>query len=606
MKFSQTLLALALAAGLAVPAAAQQPAAPRATPGTPVRLSLDEAVRIAQAQSQPVDIARSGVTRATGQRALVRSQYLPQLNGTAGYTKTLKSQFSDFASSGSSDSTSTPTSQSICTPFVPANATAEARAAALAQAASCPSSSGGGFDLSKTSFGATNQWALGLSFSQNIYSGGRIRAQNDAANAQLRSADIEVLAQRAQVSLDITSAYYDAVLADQLVAIADSSISETNVVLSQTKLAKQVGNASEYELLRAQVAHDNEIPASIRARANRQVAYFRVKQLLNMSLDDSLSLTTGIEGDTGPTLPALVANVAPDTARNQPCSGTPAGRGHPRIGSAGASRARRTHSIPGARLELSAVVLPANGIPSLGNGVNNWTVGVSTNFPLLDGGRTRADALVAQAGVQQARAQREQTRQFAALDTRVALNALQEAQASWEASRGTTEQAQRAYAIDQVRYREGISTQTDLTQSRLLLEQARANRALAARDLAVARVRLALLRDLPLQAAGASFGAGAGTSGQQQQQQQQQQQLTQQRSSRFFTDCRWCWRHSRGHSAMIRHGRENGNEGSAVVRNRWTWRMTAMIAIAATVASGCKGRRRDESGNDADRHGGWT
>src|SRR5204863_1610983 len=111
--------------------------------------------------------------------------------------------------------------------------------------------------------------------------------------------------------------------------------------------------------------------------------------------------------------------------------------------------------------------------------------------------------------------------QFAALDARVALNALQEAQASWEASRGTTDQAQRAYAIDQVRYREGISTQTDLTQSRLLLEQARANRALAARDLAVARVRLALLRDLPLQSGGASGNAGS---------QQQQQQQTQQRT----------------------------------------------------------------------------
>jgi hypothetical protein len=126
--------------------------------------------------------------------------------------------------------------------------------------------------------------------------------------------------------------------------------------------------------------------------------------------------------------------------------------------------------------------------------------------------------------VQQARAQREQTRQFAALDANVALNLFQEAQAFWDASRGTAEQAQRAYAIDQVRYSEGISTQTDLLQSRLLLEQARANRAQAARNLAVSRVRLALLRDLPLQLGGS---AGAGTSSQQQQQQQQQ---TQQRS----------------------------------------------------------------------------
>ena len=145
---------------------------------------------------------------------------------------------------------------------------------------------------------------------------------------------------------------------------------------------------------------------------------------------------------------------------------------------------------------------------------------MSTNFPILDGGRIKGDQLIAQAGLQQVRAQREQTRQFASLDTRVALNALQEAQSTWDASRGTAEQAQRAYAIDQVRYREGISTQTDLAQSRLLLEQALANRAQAARNLAVARVRLALLRDLPLQ---------TGTSAASQQQQQQQQQ-TQQRS----------------------------------------------------------------------------
>jgi outer membrane protein len=147
--------------------------------------------------------------------------------------------------------------------------------------------------------------------------------------------------------------------------------------------------------------------------------------------------------------------------------------------------------------------------------VNNWTVGLSTTFPLLDGGRIKGDELIAQAGLDQARAQRDQTRQFAALDTRVALNELQEAQATWDASRGTAEQAQRAYGIDQVRYREGISTQTDLSQSRLLLEQSLANRAQAARNLAVARVRLALLRDLPLQAT-TGTQAPASASGQQQ------------------------------------------------------------------------------------------
>jgi outer membrane protein len=316
------------------------------------------------------------------------------------------------------------------------------------------------------------------------------------------------------------------------VTIADSSVAETDAVLAQTKVSKQVGNASEYELLRAQVTHDNQLPVAIQARANRQVAYLRLKQLLNMPLDDALQLTTGIEGVNGPTLPAIAANVATDTAVS---SRAPMREVEEAVRAQEAQvRVARAERIPSLAIvsNYQRLYFPSNVFPSLSAGVNNWTVGLSTNFPILDGGRVKGDQLIAQAGLQQARAQREQTRQFAALDTRVALNSLQEAQATWDASRGTADQAQRAYAIDQVRYREGISTQTDLAQSRLLLEQALANRAQAARNLAVARVRLALLRDLPLQSGTGTTSSASGAAGavQQQQQQQQQQQTQQQRS----------------------------------------------------------------------------
>ena len=49
------------------------------------------------------------------------------------------------------------------------------------------------------------------------------------------------------------------------------------------------------------------------------------------------------------------------------------------------------------------------------------------------------------------------------------------------------------------------------------MQQAEANRASAARNLQVARLRLALLKDLPLQSGGAVGGAGGATGGFQQQ-----------------------------------------------------------------------------------------
>src|SRR4051812_37945313 len=189
------LLGFALCAGRV---AAQQPTSAGA--GVTIRMSLDEALRMAQLQSQTIQIARSGVARATGQRIQARSQQLPQLNAQASYARTLQSQFSGFASSSSSsDTVATPTTQSLCTPFIASTATAAERAAALAQAATCPAAGGGGgLDFSKTSFGAKNQYQLSLAFSQNVYSGGRIAAQNSAAEAQVRSANIEVTAQQAQ------------------------------------------------------------------------------------------------------------------------------------------------------------------------------------------------------------------------------------------------------------------------------------------------------------------------------------------------------------------------------------------------------------------------
>jgi outer membrane protein len=168
---------------------------------------------------------------------------------------------------------------------------------------------------------------------------------------------------------------------------------------------------------------------------------------------------------------------------------------------------------------------PSQFFPSLNQFSENWNVGGSISLSLFSGGRVTGNIEVAQANLDQARAQLQQTKELAALDTRVAFNQLEQAEASFAASRGTATQAQRAYSIDQIRYREGISTQTDLLQSRLLMEQAAAQQAVSARDLAVARARVVLLRDLPIDVQGVG---GAAARAAQQQQQQQQQQLQQQ------------------------------------------------------------------------------
>jgi outer membrane protein TolC len=534
-------------------ASAQQPTpaavSPASTAPAARPLSLDEAIRLAARESEVLQIARAGVTRAEGQQKEARSLYMPQLNGNLSYARTLRSQFSALAGGAPADTSTAPKPQALCTPFIAPNASQAERDAALAQAQTCAAQQG--IDFSKVGFGAKNQYIFGLSFSQSVFSGGRNAGQNTAATAGRRSAEVEVTSQRAQLALDVTQAYFDAVLADRLVDIADTTLAQTEELLRQTQLSKRVGNTSEFELLRATVTRDNQRPVVIQRRGDRDVAYLRLKQLLNIPLDEPLELTTPIDEpaaisrviaeNAGVPATNVAAPTATDTLGALALPDTATTSRAPVRESAEAVRAQegllkvaRADRFPTLSLTSSyqRLFFPQNFLPSLNQFSENWTIGGSLGLSIFSGGRVSGQIEVAQANLDEARARFQQSRELAALDTRVALNQLTQAEAAFAASRGTAEQARRAYSIDQIRFREGISTQTDLTQSRLLLEQAEANRAQSARDLAVARARIALIRDLPINttALGAAAQRASAQQLQSQQQQQQQQQAPPQRA----------------------------------------------------------------------------
>ena len=515
------------AAGLLLPAIARAQVTPSLptvhTTGTRRTLSLDEAVRIAESQSEAIRIARAGVQRAEGQQYQARSQRLPQLIGSAGYTRTLASQFS-VAAGPAVDTTKPAPPPAPCDQYLlDATATTADRLAGLEDASRCAIGGNPFSSFGSLGFGAKNQYNLGLAFSQSLFAGGRISAQNAVANAGRRSADIELTAQRAQLRLDVTQSYFDAALADRLVALAESSAVQTDNVLKQTRLARTVGNVSEFELLRAQVSSANQRPIVIQRQSDREIAYLRLKQLLNLPLDSPVELTTAVD-DSAATNAALESiGITSDTAAidratvRQAADAIDAQRGLLKV-----AKAQRLPTLA-LTSQYGKVAFPLTGLPGSGDFRTNWTIGLASQVPLFTGGRIKGDQLVAEANVRDAQARYDQLREFAALDSRVTINNLLQARAAWQASQGTAEQAARAYSIAEVRYKEGISTQIELNDSRILLEQAVTNRALAARNLQVARVKLALLPDLPLQSTGATQAQAQSQAAAQQTQSQNSQ-----------------------------------------------------------------------------------
>ncbi|MEY4609305.1 MAG: hypothetical protein RL625_1522 [Gemmatimonadota bacterium] len=476
------LVLLMLGALMSAPSAAiaQQTSAVAVVP---TALSLADALKMAERRNEGVAIAAAGVQRALGQQTQVDAQRKPQVAGTVAYQRAIQNQFAEITQRFSDPNDSS-------------------------------SGGGGGFTDSPIAriFAAPTTAIFALNATQNLYSAGRIPAARAGARAGRSAAEIAYTAAKSQAALDVAQAYFDAVASDQFVAIAESSLVLVDRTLSQVRLAREVGTAAEFDLLRATVARDNQRPVVIRAEGARTAAYLRLKQLLDLPLGAPLTLTTPIRDDasarvnpTGPLTLADDRTLVPDTAV---ASRAPVRQAEAAVrAQESAVRAARLARLPA--LQLSSTyqrfAYPPDGsfLPSaLDLYFPNWNVAVGLSVPVLAGGRLKGERMVAEANLAEAQQRLQQSREGAALDALLALNQFAQAEAAYLASVGTDAQAAKAYQIAEVRFKEGVSTTLELTEVRVQLEQARLQRVNAARDLEVARLRLALLKDLPLPIAG--------------------------------------------------------------------------------------------------------
>ncbi|HRP07105.1 MAG TPA: TolC family protein [Gemmatimonadales bacterium] len=513
MRFLPTLI---LAAMLPVAAISAQ---------SPLRLSISDALTRADSSSEAIGIARTAVDAADrlgaeleprvrlqhhavlvglgeGRAMQAKSGWLPQLSAAAMYTRTLKSQFEALAGDGEDnggDDEPAPPPPENCLRFVPDPGQSVAdRLANLERGLDCTANGNGGIDFSALPFGQANAWSFGLDAQQTLFDRSLI-SQGRLARAGRTGAVASLDAARAGSLLEVAQAYYDAQLAERLLAIAESTMAQVERTHRETELAHQVGNAAEFDLLRATVARDNQRPVVIQRRTARDLAITRLRQLLDIAPGTPIELTTplgdttavrvsgyAIDGDPG----SDAAIDARAVMREADAMVDAADAG---VGIASGQR------IPSVRLSSAYTKLAyPTDVFGFGTFLTDWNVAVRVSVPLFTGGRIAGQVREAEAQAEQARLQRQQIRELAALEAVEVRDQLSAAEARLAASQSTAAQARRAHEIAEIRVREGLSTLTDLSEVRLQLEQAEANQAQAARDVQVARLRSLMLRDLPL------------------------------------------------------------------------------------------------------------
>lgn len=429
---------------------------------TPQAFSIQDAMAAAMRASLPVTAARATRDRAAADVRAARAGYFPQINVTGSYIETLKSEYEGLFSAS-------PDMMQMM-------------------------DMGGLTDLP---FAATHAWRAGVDVTQPIWDGGRTASSVELAHGSERAAELDERTRRAQAVLDVTEAYFGAELAVEVATIAEASLGLAEQTLAQSQLGLQQGTSPEFDVVRAEVTRDNQKTSLLRARADRDNALRRLRRLLGVPLDRPIELTTKLGGgDVG----ELARSTAGVVAKSERVSVAQAkATADIRRAQVGIARASRWPSLS-VFTSYGVVDYPENYWPD-SDWRTNWTVGAQVSLPLFTGFRTSAQIAGARADVAAAEALALDAAQLAAVDAQerasdVAVNA-----EAYAASHHSTDLARRAHQIAEVRYRQGVSTYLELVDARISLDQAQINEATAARDLQVARVRVALLPALPVSGA---------------------------------------------------------------------------------------------------------
>ncbi|MQA88760.1 MAG: hypothetical protein GEU90_00800 [Gemmatimonas sp.] len=444
--------------------------------GSGLELTLDQAITKALGESQEVALARSQVTVADAQVTAARSPMFPQISANLGYTKTFASSFDTGGGFELPDSL-----QFNPDPSLPL----EERVSYLEQNAPLAGLSGLGGLFGDLPFAQENAYSATLNGQQVLWSGGRLRSGVNIARNAREAAEYALIEEAAETELQVKTAYYQVLLADELETIATAALEQAQAFLDQEELRFEAGQASELDVMRAEVTLENLRPQLIEAQNAAELATLNLKRLTDIPASVPLTLTTGLMEN----LPAELEEpgLDPEVLTAQRAAVRSA-QEQIEIREGEVDIARGAF-LPNVALQMSygrqAFPVDVFGFSNL-DWRTDWTATLSVSVPLFTGFQRMADVERARAQLEQAHLQLVQLEESVQLQYQQALGEKRRAQAEIAARERTEEQAQRVYDLTVLRYDQGLATQLEVSDARLSLLEASTNLAQAVTSFHVA------------------------------------------------------------------------------------------------------------------------
>ena len=335
--------------------------------------------------------------------------------------------------------------------------------------------------------------ATKVSLRQNVWDGGRTTAAQRAAKLGEAAAGSALSRTRDEVAFGAKRAFWDAVLADAMVAAARDAekAADANAELAG-KLVDE-GIAVPSDRMQADVRLGEVRAMRVGAEQRAIVATAALRRALSATDAEEFTLDAPeiSANDVAPEAGDPGATVAEALAARTDLRAFDARIGQAQQGETIALSGRLPQIGLGAQYEW-------NGTQPLDPTGNNWTVGAFVRIPLYDGCEGLARRQRARADRERLEAMREAMADGVDLEIRGAAADRTSASERLRMAESNASLSLEALRIVRERYGEGLATIVELLGVEASATQARASKAQAARDLAVSRLAFELAAGRPL------------------------------------------------------------------------------------------------------------
>ena len=335
-----------------------------------------------------------------------------------------------------------------------------------------------------------NQHSNTVSASMPIYTGGKLSGTIKQAKAGYLISEQGLQKAYNDMRATVTNGYFDMLQADNMQKLGRESVERLADHLKNVEAQYEVGVVAKVDVLRSQVELANAKQSLIKAENAYQIAEANLNKIVGLPMDTQLKLDN-------------ILVYAPYENDMQYCLDY-AAMHRPELEQAkqnveaakGALRVAISGHMPQIAASASQNWNDSNW-PGDENG--NWGVGVQVTMNIFDSGVTTSKIHGAAADLAKAHETYRDTVDAVNLDVRSNYLNLREAEKRIDTTKLAVSQAEEDYRIAQLRYMNGVGTNTDVLDAQVALTDAKTNYLQAMYDYNTCKTNLETAIGVPMQ-----------------------------------------------------------------------------------------------------------